>query len=235
MFRVLVFVLIAGAVAWVIQSAPPSAKPPVTKQDPVTRHSKSGSEYRIEARITDGNRCMVRGVSINGRASLDMLADSGAPDLWLPVGDLPKIGIARSSLAFHWWDAREGNVAAVTLPEVRIGDFVARNVGAFIGDREDMRLLGMSVLKQGRMEIEGDTCVLTFPANVAAQTVRPDRALIARERKPIISLNGQMYRIDSVTVVPPSAPVANSLWCGGNPNLPPVPSMCAWVTNSRGR
>jgi clan AA aspartic protease (TIGR02281 family) len=147
-------------------ASPPPSPPPITRPAPPVR--RSGSEYRIEARITEHNRCMVS-ASVNGRAPLPMLADSGAPDVWFPVGDLPKLGIARSSLSF-WMDAREGNIARVTLPELRIGDFVARDVQAIVSDREDMRLLGMSVLKLGHMEIQGETCVLTFPRNTETRS-----------------------------------------------------------------
>ena len=124
--------------------------------------------------MTAGNRCMVP-VSTNGKGPVDLLADSGSPDMWFPVGDLPKLGIARSGLDFRPFGAREGNVAWVTLDKVQIGDFVARNVEAAIADGKEFhwRLLGMSVLKQGRMEIHGDNCTLTFPRNAAAATASP--------------------------------------------------------------
>jgi predicted aspartyl protease len=128
---------------------------------------ETGRQVVIETRITSGNRCIVQGVSINGRAQPDLLADSGAPDMWFPVGDLPRLNITRSGLDFRPFGAREGNVAWVTLDTVRIGDFVARNVQAGIADGREFhwRLLGMSVLRQGHMEIRGDTCTLTFPRN----------------------------------------------------------------------
>jgi predicted aspartyl protease len=129
--------------------------------------SAPGRQVVIETRITGGNRCIVQGVSINGRVQADLLADSGAPDMWFPVGDLPRLNIARSGLDFRPFGAREGNVAWVWLDTVRIDDFVARNVEAGIADRKEFhwRLLGMSVLKQGHMEIQGDRCTLTFPRN----------------------------------------------------------------------
>jgi gag-polyprotein putative aspartyl protease len=149
-----------------VATTPPPAPPPSLSR-PVPPSRKGASEVRIEARITGGNRCIVQGVSINGRAQSDLLADSGAPDMWFPVGDLPKLGIKKSSLDFRPFGAREGNVAWVTLDKVQVGDFVARNVQAGIADGKefDWRLLGMSVLKQGHMEIQGDTCTLTFPRN----------------------------------------------------------------------
>jgi predicted aspartyl protease len=93
------------------------------------------------------------------------LADSGAPDLWFNVKDLPQLGIARSSLHFAHFGDREGNVAWVTLTDVRVGEFVTHNINAAISDKADFRLLGMSVLRQGHMEVQGDTCSLTFPRN----------------------------------------------------------------------
>ena len=129
--------------------------------------SASGRQVVIETSITTGNRCIVPGVSVNGRAQSDLLADSGAPDMWFPVGDLPKLGIARSSLNFSPFGAREGNVAWVTLETVRVGDFVARNVEAGIADGKEFhwRLLGMSVLKQGHVGSEGPSmrkCTLAY-------------------------------------------------------------------------
>jgi clan AA aspartic protease (TIGR02281 family) len=132
---------------------------------PVVTDAGGGDVERIEAKITDGNRCPVR-VTINGE-TFDEIADSGAPDLWFPVGDVPRLGLNKSSLHFEEMPG-EGKVAWVTLPEIRIGDFVARNVDAAISYRQTLRLLGMSVLRQGHMEVKGDKCALTFPRNVAA-------------------------------------------------------------------
>jgi predicted aspartyl protease len=168
-----------------VHAAPPPPKPPIVRQTPPVKRG-NGSQHRIETQITSGNRCMITGY-VNGRGPLEFLADSGAPDVWLPVGDLPKIGIARSSLSFSWFGPRERNVAWVTLPEVRIGDYVARNVNAAISEGEDMRLLGMSVLKQGHMEIQGDTCTLTFAANAATQTSRSPA--VATGNAPAAALN----------------------------------------------
>jgi hypothetical protein len=167
-----------------IASTPPTP-PPITRPAPPGRRGNA-SEYRIEARITAGNRCMVP-VSVNGHAPLDTLADSGAPDMWFPVSDLPKLGIARSTLDFRPFGAREGNVAWVTLPEIKIGEFVARNVEAGIADGKEFhwRLLGMSVLKQGYMEIHGENCTLTFPRNAAvAMDTMPSRTDIQRSPMP---------------------------------------------------
>jgi hypothetical protein len=126
------------------------------------------SPTRIESKITSDNRCMVPGVYVNGRGPFEMEVDSGSPDLWLPVSDLPALGISRSSLSFApfpntgWW---RGNVAWTTVNEIRIGNFVARNIRTGISDSMPIRLFGMSVMKQGHMEVQGDMCSLTFPHN----------------------------------------------------------------------
>jgi clan AA aspartic protease (TIGR02281 family) len=124
---------------------------------------------------------MVAGIYVNGRGPFEMMADSGAPDLWFTVGDLPKLGIKKSSLEFKPMEG-EGLVAWVTLPEVRIGDFVAHSIDAAITQRQlpESRLLGMSILKQGHVEVAGDTCTLTFPHNAArpgriAASIKPGR------------------------------------------------------------
>jgi predicted aspartyl protease len=126
-----------------------------------------GAEYRISAKINDNNRCLVRAY-VNGRGPFVFIADSGAPDLWFNVKDLPQLGIPRSSLHFAPFGDREGNVAWVTLADVRVGDFVAHNINAAISDKANFRLLGMSVLRRGHMEVHGDSCSLTFPRNARA-------------------------------------------------------------------
>jgi predicted aspartyl protease len=123
-----------------------------------------GAEYRVSAKINGNNRCLARAY-VNGHGPFVFMVDSGAPDLWFNVKDLPELGIARSSLNFSHFGDREGNVAWVTLADVRIGEFVAHNINAAISDKANYRLLGMSVLRQGHMEVKGDTCSLTFPRN----------------------------------------------------------------------
>jgi clan AA aspartic protease (TIGR02281 family) len=168
------------------------AKPALPPDQQTTRVAMSGpptftdagggnGEVKISSKITPRNRCIVPGVYVGGRGPFEMMADSGAPDLWFTVGDLPKLGIKKSSLDFHPMEG-EGLVAWVTLPEVRIGDFVARNVDAAITQRQlpESRLLGMSILKQGHVEVAGDTCTLTFPHNAArgdrlASSTKPGR------------------------------------------------------------
>jgi predicted aspartyl protease len=147
------------------QDAHPTKTASIEKVE--TFADNGGAEYRVSAKINGNNRCLVR-ASVNGHGPLVFIADSGAPDLWFNVKDLPQLGISRSSLHFAPFvgDDREGNVAWVTLADVRIGNFVAHNINAAISDKANYRLMGMSVLKQGHMEVEGDTCSLTFPRNV---------------------------------------------------------------------
>jgi predicted aspartyl protease len=123
-----------------------------------------GVNFRVASKITTTNRCLTRAY-INGRGPFVFMVDSGAPDVWFHVRDLPALGIDRSSLHFTHFGEREGNVAWVKLADVRVGDFVAHNINAAISDSFDHRLLGMSVLKQGHMEVQGDVCSLTFPRN----------------------------------------------------------------------
>jgi predicted aspartyl protease len=167
-------------------------KPAMLADQQTTRVAMSGpptftdagggtGKVRISSKITEHNRCMVPGVYIGGRGPFRMMADSGAPDLWFTVADLPKLGIKKSSLDFQPMKD-EGLVAWVTLPEVRIGDFVARDIDAAITQRDlpEGRLLGMSVLKLGHVEVAGDTCTLTFPHNAAragriASNIKPAR------------------------------------------------------------
>jgi hypothetical protein len=168
------------------------AKPTMPPDQQTTRVAMSGpptftdaggsGEVKVSSKITPGNRCLVPGVYANGRGPFEMMADSGAPDLWFTVADLPKLGIKQSSLDFESMGDREGLVAWITLPEVRIGDFVARNVDAAISQRDlpESRLLGMSILKQGHVEVAGNTCTLTFPHNAArpgriAASIKPGR------------------------------------------------------------
>lgn len=147
---------------------------------PTVTDAGINGEVKVSSKITANNRCIVPGVYVDGRGPFDMMADSGAPDLWFTVADLPTLNIKKSSLNFQWMNDREGSVAWIKLPEVRIGDFVAHNIDAAISQRDlpESRLLGMSVLRQGHTEVKGDICTLTFPQNAA----RPDR--LASDVKP---------------------------------------------------
>jgi predicted aspartyl protease len=140
----------------------PSTTQTVEKFD--TFADNGGAEIRVSAKINDNNRCLVR-AAVNGRGPFVFIVDSGAPDLWFSIKDVPQLGIDPSTLRFAPFGDREGNVAWVTLKDVRVGEFMAHNVTAAISDKANFRLLGMSVLKQGRMEVQGDTCSLTFPRN----------------------------------------------------------------------
>jgi hypothetical protein len=169
MIRALIGIGVAG---WICYGLMPhhQTAPAHADEDSVAFFKRFLAEQptRIESKVTSDNRCMVPGVYLNGRGPFEMIADSGAPDLWLPVSDLPRLGISRSSLTFTpfpgsgWW---KGGVAWITLAEVRIGNFVAHNVHAGIADQMPLRLLSISVMRQGHMEVQGDTCSLTFPRN----------------------------------------------------------------------
>jgi predicted aspartyl protease len=160
--------LLAGLVFLgpVMNPMPPDQHP--TKTQTIEKFDtfadNGGAEYRVAAKINGNNRCLARAY-INGHGPFVFMVDSGAPDLWFNVKDLPQLGIDRSSLHFAPFGDREGNVAWVTLADVRIGEFVTHNINAAISDKANFRLLGMSVLKQGHMELQGDTCSLTFPRN----------------------------------------------------------------------
>jgi predicted aspartyl protease len=160
--------LIAAAVFLgpVMKPMPPNQQTTKTKTVEMfdTFTDNGGAEIRVSTKISSNNRCLVR-ASVNGHGPFVFLADSGAPDLWFNVKDLPELGIDRASLRFAPFGDREGNVAWVTLKDVRIGEFVAHNINAAISEKANFRLLGMSVLKQGHMEVQGDTCSLTFPRN----------------------------------------------------------------------
>ena len=161
----------------VMSPMPPNQHPTKTTsiEQVDTFTDNGGAEFRVSSKINSNNRCLVH-ASVNGHAPLVFIADSGAPDLWFNLKDLPQLGIARSSLHFAPFigDDREGNVAWVTLADVRIGEFVAHNINAAISEKANYRLMGMSVLKQGHMEVEGDTCSLTFPRNAARPRVPTD-------------------------------------------------------------
>ena len=160
----------------VMPPMPPNQHPTKTTsiEQVDTFTDNGGAEFRVSSKINSNNRCLVH-VSINGHPPLVFIADSGAPDPWFNVKDLPQLGIKRSSLSFApSGDDREGNVAWVTLADVRIGEFVAHNINAAISEKANYRLMGMSVLKPGHMEVEGDTCSLTFPRNAAKPRVPTD-------------------------------------------------------------
>lgn len=164
--------ILVGALAAIVLMGPIMREKPADQHPTKTAsidHAETitddgGANFRVASKITATNRCLVRGY-VNGHGPFVFMVDSGAPTPWFHVRDLPALGIARSSLHFSFFGEREGNVAWVTLADVRIGEFIAHNVDAAISDKFDHRLLGMSVLQKGHMEVEGDTCSLTFPRN----------------------------------------------------------------------
>ena len=148
---------------------PPGQHPTKTKtiEKFDTFADNGGAEYRVSAKITDNNRCLVQ-VYVNGHGPFTEIADSGAPDLWFNVKDLPQLGIDRSTLHFSYFSDREGNVAWVTLQDVRIGQFIPHNITAAISDKANYRLLGMSGPEAGAYGSRGRHLLADLPAQCTA-------------------------------------------------------------------
>jgi aspartyl protease family protein len=102
-------------------------------------------------------------LTING-TDIAFLADTGATQMVLSLGDAERLGIDAASLAFRG-EAQTANgtvrTARVTLPEVTFGPFRDRDVVAFVSEGDmDGSLLGMSYLGKFRIEIADQQMIL---------------------------------------------------------------------------
>lgn len=99
-------------------------------------------------------------------APVRFVVDTGATDVVLARRDAERIGIDPEALDYSG-RARTANgivrTAPLTLPEVRLGEFVDRDVRAWVNEGElDLSLLGMSYLERfARIEFEPGRLVLT--------------------------------------------------------------------------
>ena len=102
-------------------------------------------------------------LTING-AEVEFLADTGATQMVLSLGDAERLGIDPASLAFLG-EAQTANgtvrTARVTLPVVQLGPFQDADVVAYVSEGEMAgSLLGMSYLSQFRVEIADQQMIL---------------------------------------------------------------------------
>lgn len=103
-------------------------------------------------------------LNING-TEVQFLADTGATQMVLSLGDAERLGIDPGSLQFSG-EAQTANgtvrTARVTLPVVAFGPFRDTDVDAFVSEGEmDGSLLGMSYLGRFRIEIADRQMLLT--------------------------------------------------------------------------
>ena len=92
------------------------------------------------------------------------LVDTGASDLVLSKRDAKKLGISiKKSGKFKTYETANGTIraAVVIIPEVKVGQFIIKNVEASI-NLADMQesLLGMSFLNYFNFSIKGDRIIL---------------------------------------------------------------------------
>ena len=163
--------IIGAAIGWVgptftapVQSVGPSkfAEKPEANANPAARPQWYGGDTALK-RESDGH--FYTGVRIDTR-DYRMLVDTGASMVALTGEDARNIGLD--------WDpghlvpvarGASGTVMGVpvTLPQVAVGDFVARNVDAvIIPEGLPVSLLGQSFLSHiGKVSISGETLTLS--------------------------------------------------------------------------
>jgi aspartyl protease family protein len=164
------FGVIFGVLAALLQSqAPPSLAAPKPPQNrpvdkPVYKPPDKPLANRIAANRA-GNRCEIEAFA-NGQR-LNFVIDSGADGLYFPIADASRLGFDPSRLSYDhtyrgWSYTTRG--ATVRLSEFRLGGLVLHDVDAAIDEEtpNDMRLLGMSVMRAWNMRLDAASCVLSW-------------------------------------------------------------------------
>lgn len=91
---------------------------------------------------------VVLDAAVNG-SPVRFLVDTGATFVVLTMADATAAGFSRSSLVFNVRTSTangEGRAASVKLREIRLGQFSAYDVPAFVGENLSVSLLGQSFL-----------------------------------------------------------------------------------------
>lgn len=129
--------------------------------DVMPRQAVMEGDEVVLPRAPDGHYYVT--LQINGE-DVEFVVDTGATNVVLSQGDARRLGIDPASLAFSGMaSTANGTVrtARVTLPEVRLGGLVDRDLRAYVTDGEmDISLLGMDYLGRFRIAIENDEMVL---------------------------------------------------------------------------
>lgn len=125
---------------------------------------------RIAGHVDQRGHCYVDAI-INGGATFEMLLDTGSTTPLFHRNHLMRLGVRASSLRFNQetiiTPSGTTHAAPLTLREVRIGDYVVHDVAAVVTKsvgvaHNDEPLLGMSVLKDMRVELGDGTCTLLW-------------------------------------------------------------------------
>ena len=124
----------------------------------------AGNAGHISVQIDSDDSCRVRG-SANG-VPYEFIIDTGSSEVWLPLKDAAKLGYSLQQLhklGQFSSRPRDGQIAAVELRELRIGDFVLHDVRASLGEWSGAPLIGVWVIKEMKhFQIDGSTCSLSW-------------------------------------------------------------------------
>lgn len=127
-----------------------------------------GFTHHFAGRVDNTGECYFDVVADGTRFS--MLGDSGASGLTFNRQHLARLGVNAASLRFTrkvTGATGSARAADITLRELRVGDYVARDVPATIIDThgtgsEDAPLLGMAALKGMQFALGGGECSLSW-------------------------------------------------------------------------
>jgi clan AA aspartic protease (TIGR02281 family) len=121
--------------------------------------------HRIAGHLDEQGQCYVSG-TVNSTVPFDFLVDSGASNLSFSRNQISKVGVNPAGLSYNHRIITAngiGRAASVVVNEVRLGDFVLRDVPADVDNiGSDSPLLGMSILKFMQLEIGRGSCGLRW-------------------------------------------------------------------------
>jgi aspartyl protease family protein len=162
------FGLVALAVNFLVvpDEAAPVAKPRAAIPDKAPPPVATVPGLRLVLEGDHYDQCYVE-LFANG-AKFTALVDTGASLVSFGPQHVAALGLVPSALRYdHLISTANGigRAAEIQLKELRIGDFVVRDVEAHV-DQGGLAtpLLGVSVLKLLRLEYANGSCVLTLPA-----------------------------------------------------------------------
>jgi clan AA aspartic protease (TIGR02281 family) len=167
----LLVALIAGAVVAIlqVQEPLPLAAPPIAKPSPPQERGR-----RVVIERDFSHQCYVEvEAAINTGGRFRMLVDTGAWIVTFGPEHYRQLGGNPAALQFNRAITTAngaGRAADIRLRELRINDFVLRDVPAQVTENGvgSSPLLGASVLKLLRFEYTSDACVLILPRTAAA-------------------------------------------------------------------
>jgi len=136
----------------------------VTQSWDALRQDAPVGHHRVAGWVDGYHQCYVRGV-VDG-TPFTFLLDTGATDLSFNRAHAQQLGLSPARLRYDHTIATAngiGRAASIRVRDLRLGEFVLKDVPAFVDDAgADAPLLGMSVLKFMHLQFARGACWLTW-------------------------------------------------------------------------